>query len=293
MKKAVRLTLALMLCCAFVQAQQTIAYDFEDGLMPADFTLYNVDMLTPADEGDIGWRDTAWIVTTSNQFEGFAALSISWYEDENGTEAGPADDWMILPKLSLGAGAELSFLVKSATSSGSFPDDYQVLVNTGEATVESFENDGEILWAEEGVAHDLFQSRTLGLSAYAGQAVHIAFRNVTNTGGYGLWIDNILVSNAVISPVREADKQAFEMTLAPNPAGRDGSRLSYTLEEGSEVELLVQDMAGRTLLRLPQGRRPAGRHTALIGINQLPGGTYIVSVRTEKKIGTAKMIVRH
>ena len=292
MKKVVRLTLALMLCWASVQAQETITYDFEDGLMPTDFTLFNVDMLTPADEGDIGWRDTAWIVTSSNQFEGFAALSISWYEDENGTEVGPADDWMILPKMVLGTGAELSFQARSATSSGSFPDDYQVLVNTGEATVESFENDGEILWAEEGVAHDLFQGRTLGLSAYAGQAVHIAFRNVTNTDGYGLWIDNISVSNVITSPVRGVDKQTFEMRLAPNPAGRDGSRLSYTLEEGSEVELLVQDMAGRTLLKLPQGRRLAGRHTALIDITQLAGGTYIVSVRTDKKIGTAKMFVR-
>ena len=114
MTKIVQLALALLLCAVFAQAQQTITYDFEDGLMPSDFTLFNVDMLTPADEGDIEWKDTAWIVIPSNTFEGFAALSISWYEDENGNEVGPADDWMILPKFELGAGAELALAASAA-----------------------------------------------------------------------------------------------------------------------------------------------------------------------------------
>ena len=293
MRKVVQLMLALLLCAVSAQAQQTITYDFEDGLMPSDFTLYNVDMLTPADEGDIGWRDTAWIVTTSSTFEGFAALSISWYEDENGTEVGPADDWMILPKLVLGAGAELSFQVKSATSSGDYPDDYWVLINTGEATVESFENNGEVLWTEEAVTNNGFQDRTLDLSAYAGQAVHLAFRNVTNTNGYGLWIDNISVSNVITTATREVDTEAFKMVLTPNPVSLSALQLSYTLEEATEVELLIQDMMGRTLSILPQGQQPAGNNTAWIDVNQLANGTYILTIRSDKKIGTAKMIVRH
>ncbi|MCO6479393.1 MAG: choice-of-anchor J domain-containing protein [Phaeodactylibacter sp.] len=293
MRRVVQLALAFALCVASAQAQETISYDFEDGLMPEDFTLYNVDMLTPADEGDIGWLDTAWIVTTSSRFEGFAALSISWYEDENGNEVGPADDWMILPRLQLGAGAELNFLVRSATTSGDFPDDYQVLINTGEATVESFGEDGEILWTEEAVESDDWQDRSLDLSAYAGQSVHIAFRNVTNTNGYGLWIDNIEVSQVITSSVREVDNEAFNMALTPNPAGRERVLLSYTLEEASQVSLSVRDMAGRTLMALPQGIQPAGNNQARIDVSNLASGTYIVSIRSDKKIGTAKMIVRH
>ena len=293
MKKAVQLTLVFVLCAVFARAQETITYDFEDGLMPEDFTLYNVDMLTPADEGDIGWLDTAWIVTSSSRFEGFAALSISWYEDENGNEVGPADDWMILPKFQLGAGAELNFQVRSATSSGDYPDDYQVLINTGEATVESFGNDGEILWTEEAVESTDWQDRTLDLSAYAGQSVYIAFRNVTNTNGYGLWIDNISVSNVVTTSVREIDNEAFAMVLTPNPAGRETVQLAYTLEKASEVELLVQDMMGRLLQLRALGRQAAGNNTAIIDVNELPGGTYIVMLRSDNKAGTAKLIVRH
>ena len=292
MRKAVQLALALLLSVGIAQAQETITYDFEDGLMPEDFTLYNVDMLTPALDEDIGWRDTAWIVSTSSTFEGFGALSISWYEDANGNEVGPADDWMILPKLALGAGAELNFQVKSATSSGDFPDDYQVLVNTGDATVESFGHDGEILWTEQAVP-STFQDRTLDLSAYAGQSVHIAFRNVTNTNGYGLWIDNISVSGVVTTAVREVDNDAFAMKLAPNPASYGTVQLSYTLQDASRVELAIQDMTGRTLVSLPQGNRPTGNNQAPIDVSQLAAGTYIVSIRSDKKIGTVKMIVRN
>ncbi len=293
MRRVVQLALVFALCVASAQAQETITYDFENGVMPEDFTLYNVDMLTPADEGDIGWLDTAWIVTTSSRFEGYAALSISWYEDENGNEVGPADDWMILPKLQLGAGAELNFQVRSATTSGDYPDDYQVLINTGEATVESFGNDGEILWTEEAVEDENWQGRTLDLSGYAGQSVYIAFRNVTNTNGYGLWIDNIEVSQVITSSVREVDNEAFAMVLTPNPVSNGRVLLSYSLEEASRVELVVQDMTGRTVMALPQGNRPAGNNQALIDVNILLSGTYIVSIRSGEKIGTAKMIVRH
>lgn len=292
MRKAVQLALALLLCATFLPAQQSVTYDFEDGQMPADFTLYNVDMLTPWLEDDAPWAETAWIASESSRFDGFAALSISWYIDEDGNETGPSDDWMILPKFELGAGAELSFQVSSATTSGDYPDDYQVLINTGDATVESFADNGEIIASAQGVPNT-FQDVTVDLSNYAGQAIHIAFRNVTNTNGYGLWIDNITVSGIVTTATRKVDNQSFAMKLTPNPAGQGRVQLSYVLPEAAEAELLIQDMMGRTLRRLPQGRLPAGNQQALIDINDLSTGTYIVSVRTDLKIGTAKMIVRH
>lgn len=293
MRKAVQLALCFILWAASARAQETITYDFEEGLMPEGFTLYNVDMLTPALDEDIGWRDTAWIVTSNASFEGFAALSISWYEDENGNETGPANDWMILPKLQLGAGAMLRFQVRSASVNSEFPDDYRVLINTGEATVESFENDGEILWTEEAVTNAAFQDRLLDLSAYAGQSAYIAFQNVTNTNGYGLWVDNISISNATIAPVREVNNSTFAMTLAPNPASRGSVRLSYTLEEPSRIELAVHDLTGRIVMYLPQGARPAGNNQAQIDVSNLANGTYTVSIRSDSKAGISKMIVRH
>ena len=288
MRKAVQLTLALMLCATFAQAQETITYDFEDGLMPAGFTLINQDMLIPNEPDDMVFADSAWIVIQSGLLGSYAALSLSWYVDD----AGPADDWMILPKLQLGDSPMLSWTAQSTTSSGNFPDSYQVLINTGEPTYDDFSNNGSILLEIAPEEHLTAQVRELDLSAYANQAVYIAFRNITPSGD-ALLIDDITVTNVITSAVREIDNESFRMALTPNPVSQGPVQLAYTLEESSEVELLIQDMMGRTLQAAPQGRRPAGNNTAAIDINQLAGGTYIVAIRSEKKAGTAKLIVRH
>lgn len=284
--------LGLFLAPFAAQAQGTIVYDFEDGVMPEGFTLINNDMLIPALEADSIFAQLAWAVESSSAFEGFAALSISWYENEQGDEVGPADDWMILPKITLGEGAMLTFLARSATSSGNFLDDYQVLINSGEPTIESFEENGGILSQEQGVLHDAFQEYAIDLSEYANQTVHIAFRNVTNTNGYGLWIDDITITEAAISSSLTVDNEAFAMKLFPNPAGTESPTLQYTLATGSEVTVSLQDMTGRTVQVQRLGQQPSGEHQLSLATQALPAGAYIVSLRTADTVSTAKLVVR-
>lgn len=284
--------LGLFLAPFAAQAQGTIVYDFEDGAMPEGFTLINNDMLIPALEADSIFAQLAWAVESSSAFEGFAALSISWYENEQGDEVGPADDWMILPKITLGEGAMLTFLARSATSSGNFLDDYQVLINSGEPTIESFEENGGILSQEQGVLHDAFQEYAIDLSEYANQAVHIAFRNVTNTNGYGLWIDDITITEAAISSSLTVDNEAFAMKLFPNPAGTESPTLQYTLATGSEVTVSLQDMTGRTVQVQRLGQQPSGEHQLSLATQALPAGAYIVSLRTADTVSTARLVVR-
>jgi hypothetical protein len=290
MKKVLQLALALLLWQAAATAQ--IFYDFEDGQMPAGFTLINGDMLTPALEDDAVFADSAWIVTTSSVFEGFAALSISWYEDAQGNEVGPCDDWLILPKIMLGNDAVLNFKARSATSSGNFRDDYMVLINPDEPTIESFVEEGAILWQEEGVIHTAFQERTVDLSEYAGQTVYLAFRNITNTNGYGLWIDDIEVVNGSLpTSTLRVDPAAFRLALAPNPAA-GSTNLSYTLEEASRVELSISDLLGRTWLNLPQGWQGAGQYNLPLDLQKLAAGAYVLQIRTEQHIASTRLIVR-
>ena len=119
MKRLVQLVcVAVMLATLSATAQETIVYDFEDGVMPESFTLINRDMLVPNQPEDAGFADTAWMVIESGLLESFAALSISWYVND----AGPADDWMILPKISVTENSMLSWTAISTTSSGNFPE---------------------------------------------------------------------------------------------------------------------------------------------------------------------------
>lgn len=288
MKRLVQLVwAAVLLATASASAQQTIVYDFEDGVMPEEFTLINRDMLVPNQPEDAGFADTAWMVIESNLLESFAALSISWYVDDEG----PADDWMILPKITVSDNSMLSWTAISTTSSGDFPDSYQVLINAGEPTFESFEANGAILVSYDPEEWETPQMREVSLADYAGQSVHIAFRNITPSGD-ALLIDDIAITEGMLSNTVAVDNASFEFKLAPNPATDDGTDLQFTLEQASDVVIAIQDMSGRRVQELRQGRLPAGQHQATLPTAELPAGVYTVSVRSANTMGTTKLIVR-
>ena len=289
MKRILLFTTALFVSSFNLLTAQGFTEDFESGVIPEDFVLINGDGLIPALEDDVSWADTAWIASGSSTFEGSAALSISWYWDENENDVGPCDDWMILPKMVISENAAMTFDAKSATSTGDFPDDYWVLVNTGDPTIESFENDGEILLQIDDEESLNFSTRTIDLSNYAGQEVHIAFRNVTNTDGYGLWIDNISVGGSVATETVASDYFAFEIT--PNPTS-ETANITYNLPISTEVTITVNDLLGRTIGVWTQGKQPTGNNSFSLPVTAWTAGTYLVSVRTEDKVATQKLIVR-
>ncbi len=288
MKRLVQLVLfSVFLSPLATLAQETITYDFEDGQMPEGFTLINRDMLEPANEEDAVFADSAWIVIESGLLESFAALSLSWYVGD----AGPADDWMILPKITVTENSMLSWRAISTTFSGDFPDSYQVLVNTDAPTFESFEENGAILATFDPEEWETPQMREGSLEDFAGQSIYIAFRNITVSGD-ALLIDDITVTDAVITSTAEVDNSAFEFNLAPNPADATGANLQYTLEEAAEVAINVRDLSGRTVQDMRQGRQAAGQHNTTLDTSALPAGVYTVSVRTAAKVGTTKLVVR-
>lgn len=291
MKRVVHVWMVCMTLFGSMQMAnaQTYFEDFESGFLDSTMIWINGDSLTPALADDSVWADTAWIVTGSSAFTGFAALSISWYADELGNDVGPCDDWLILPKMVIDTGAVLEFDAKSATSSGSFPDDYWVLIGTGEPTIESFQDSGAILLQIDDEASDQFTPQSIDLATYAGQEVHIAFRNITNTDGYGLWLDNIYVGKPGALSL-EPDNDFFVLELFPNPA-QGQSRLTYSLESAAEIEVLVRDLAGRIVSQVEQGYRPAGVYESVLDANGLTSGMYIVTIRTGEKIGTKRWII--
>jgi hypothetical protein len=288
MKRLVQLVcVAVLLATVSASAQETIVYDFEEGVMPEGFTLINLDMLVPNQPDDAVFADSAWIVIESGLLESFAAVSLSWYVND----AGPADDWMILPKITVADNSTLSWTAISTTSSGDFPDSYQVLINAGEPTFESFEANGGILATFDPEEWETPQMREVSLADYAGQSVHIAFRNITPSGD-ALLIDDITITEGMLSNTVAVDNASFKFNLAPNPASDAGVDLQYTIEQVSEVVIAIQDMSGRRVQELRQGRLPAGKHQTVLSTVELPAGVYTVSVRSANKIGTTKLIVR-
>jgi hypothetical protein len=286
MKKGILFFLAILGISCTLRAQETIVYDFEDGQMPEGFTLINMDMLIPFNETDASFIDSAWIVIESGLLESYAALSLSWYVDD----AGPADDWMILPKHELGDGAMLSWVAQSTTSSGNFPDSYQVLINTGEPTFDDFAENGEVLISIEPEEYETAQNRSIDLSAYAGQSVHIAFRNITPSGD-ALLIDDITISNVASSTV-EIDQESFQLSVAPNPVKGQLSLLNYKLENSSEVNIQLRHIDGQLIAQYPQGKKMAGAHQFEVPVAGLSAGMYILAIQSGQKMATTRLVVK-
>lgn len=167
-------------------------------LIPEEYELVNVDGNEPNSSFTETFADSAWAVRYSSVFGNNVATAISWYEPE-----AEADDWMILPQLSIGDSAALRWDALSFTSSGEYPDSYEIYISTGAQTVEDCKANGSLLrvvdesWRTTAdIPGDGIKSRRLYLSehGFKNQDVYVAFRLMTpSPGGSSLGIDNIAV----------------------------------------------------------------------------------------------------
>lgn len=170
--------------------------DFEDiNVIPSGWKLINSDGRTPDDPDLAALADSSFIVYYSSYFGSNVAMGTSYYNP-----LGNADDWMILPKITLGANSVLSWDAMSLTSSGNYPDSYRVYVSTTTQDITGCEANGIVLSVNpEAVGDDVggtgIANHQIDLSDFANKDVYIAFRLVTTDppGGDRLAIDNIKV----------------------------------------------------------------------------------------------------
>jgi hypothetical protein len=158
--------------------------DFELGALRPGWTLQNVDMNAP--DPTVGYVNDAWVVADNLEAGvNFAAYSTSWY-----APAGQADDWLISPQITLGAGSMLSW--DGRAPDAAFADGYEVIVSTTGNAVADFTDTPVFTVGSEAAA---FTPHVVDLAAagYADQDVYIAFRNNSNDD-FLLLIDNVQVT---------------------------------------------------------------------------------------------------
>lgn len=173
--------------------------DFESlSVIPPDWVLINVDGNTPDNPGYATMKDSAWVIDYSGTFEGKIALGISFYNPE-----AAADDWMILPKVNIGQNTILTWDAMSLTTTGNYPDSYQIYVSTTTQDVAGCMANGIVFRVnDEEASTDAtsspgkgIQNHVVNLSPrFAGKDVYVAFRLMTPfPGGDRLAIDNIMI----------------------------------------------------------------------------------------------------
>ncbi len=175
--------------------------DFEGlAVIPADWALFNLDQGTVASSrADLqGLNDSAWICWNSTYFGSRVAIATSWYQEQSTTGL-DANDWLILPAITLGQNTTLKWDAMSLTSSGDYPDSYRIWVSTTTQDPTGCQANPflyRVIDEEAGddVGGEGIQTRQVSLKNYAGQTVYIAFQlNTPDPGGDRLALDNILV----------------------------------------------------------------------------------------------------
>jgi len=231
-------------------------------------------------------------------------MACSYYADM--PAEGRADDWMILPSITIGANSTLSWKAMSLTSSGNYPDDYRVIIAPSSESVDPsvsyFENYGEILltvapesWSEAvGNPGDGISNRSINLAdeGYSEEDVWIAFVLITGEGGGSyLAIDDIKViegapSTGLINPA----KQELNTNIFPNPTN-GLFNLSVKSDINATAEIEVIDLAGRVVLT-KNNEVTTGRNQIQIDASELNKGIYLISTKINDKTSVKKLIVK-
>lgn len=180
MKKITLLATFVFACLQFSSAQTILTEGFEGSAFPpTGWTSFR---------GTNG-LGTAWdwqSSTTSNSGSNSAA---NRYENVSG---GIAEDWLVTSQVDLtnATNAELSFYSRQQYP-GEYGSIYEIKVSTASQT-----NHGDFTtvatYNESTVGNDVFQLKTVDLSAYDGMTVYIAFVH-SNDDGDNWYIDDILV----------------------------------------------------------------------------------------------------
>jgi hypothetical protein len=97
-------------------------------------------------------------------------------------------------------------------------------------------------------------------------------------------VADIVATEEVVAP------SAFNFEIAPNPA-HDEIRLSYNLEDVSDVKVTLTDLTGRVVTSAKLGRQTAGATTYNMTVNTV-AGLYFVQLNINGQIATQKVVIK-
>jgi hypothetical protein len=92
----------------------------------------------------------------------------------------------------------------------------------------------------------------------------------------------------VNKPVKLSELE--DIIVFPNP--NDGVvNLQFRVEQESQTEVLVSDLIGRKVMDVLNTKMPAGDYKYVVNLTKLEDGFYFLSVKTDNKISTSKIII--
>lgn len=192
--------------------------NFESGLI--GWTVIDGDGRTPNAQMQLtaGWQPRQDYRDTSNH----VAVSPSWY-----SPIGNSNDWLISPPITVGSNSCLSWVAYS--QDGSYLEAYEIRLAATPDTSAMLVDSALVTVASAPAAKTL---RSVSLADYAGQTVHIAFRQ-TSQNKFVLALDDIKVSN-----VNTIDIGVYAVTV---PSSDPGDTIALSIEVANYGSDTVRD----------------------------------------------------
>lgn len=164
-------------------SQVIFTENFDAGLtLPAGWSQYNVDGLTPATNVSY-MGSNAWVPRTNSVTGvGNHMVSTSWY-----TPAGTSNDWLVTPTIAVPATGSYTFQFDAMAPDATFSDGFKVYVSTTGNAVANFTAPAVIT---QSAAANAYTTYSFSLDAYAGQNVNVAIQNNSNDM-FLLFVDNV------------------------------------------------------------------------------------------------------
>lgn len=188
-----------------------LSEDFNDGF-PAGWQLVDNDGLTPNESSAVNFITEPFVLVEDADSTGISdsvLVATSWFD-----EPGEADNWLILPNLTLGSyGNYISFDARSLDAS--HPEGLEVRVSTGGVNLWEFFTLDTVAYSNVAMNPN-WTNYTVSLDSLgiAGEDVFIAFRHISYDN-YIIALDNIKVH--IDDPV-SVEELEVNPAVYPNPS---------------------------------------------------------------------------
>ena len=200
------------------------------------------------------------------------------YDGDNGLIP---ENYLITPQVTVGGDNSLYYAVRSLRHKYS-DEIYSVLVSTTGTDIADFTDE---VFADTLLYVNQWQSRTVNLSAYAGQTIYLAFRHHGTEDLYGFLMDGVKLPGTVIcNPEAVSELNKVESTIFPNPA-TDNLNITSSLQGAATVR--VFDAIGRVVL---ENNASLSNATFTQNVSSLESGMYIIQIKTADKVVTQHFV---
>lgn len=114
------------------------------------------------------------------------------------------------------------------------------------------------------------------------------------TGGVAWYFTNstpmVRMNFDPILNVEAPSSMEANVSLFPNPANEE-TNVNFTLENASDVEVVVTDLSGKAVYTVSMNNVAAGEHTVVVPTEALSNGVYVVNYTAGNAIATRKLVV--